>query len=234
MATEAYNLLGNIYSDQKKFSMAQKNYEKALQLNPSHLIARMNMAHNYRQWHQLSSAIEKLQEVILQDPNNGEAHFNLSYCYLMIGKYEDGWREYEWRWNQESRKSERHNLPQPQWRGEPLAGKKLLLHSEQGFGDIIMFSRFIAQIPSDGAEIILESRAPLLTILKSSFKNISQCILKGDFLPAVDFQIAIPSFPFALKNTLETLPMAVPYLQPNDVFIKKWVESFPKHRKKIF
>jgi hypothetical protein len=62
-----------------------------------------------------------------------------------------------------------HGMPAPQWRGEPLAGRTLLIHAEGGFGDTLQFIRYLPALTKAGATTIARVQAPLLRLLRRSF-----------------------------------------------------------------
>ena len=63
--------------------------------------------------------------------------------HLSLGDFEAGWKEYEWRWKTDAFAGHRRQFRR---RGgsatEPISGKTILLHAEQGFGDTIQFIRY--------------------------------------------------------------------------------------------
>ena len=85
---------------------------------------------------------------------------------MTAGALREGWAEYEWRWRQRSWAERCRNFPQPLWLGgEPLAGKTILLYSEQGLGDTLQFVRYAPLVAGRGARVILEVQPPLRTLL---------------------------------------------------------------------
>ena len=81
---------------------------------------------------------------------------------LLTGDFKRGFREYEWRWKKADMAPAKRDFPQPLWLGEgDIAGKTILLHSEQGFGDAIHFCRYAPMVAARGARVILEVRPPL-------------------------------------------------------------------------
>ncbi len=66
-------------------------------------------------------------------------HCNLGMCLLLQGEYASGWGEYEWRWKCGDGSDPCGRFAQPLWDGGDLAGRTILLHAEQGFGDTIQF-----------------------------------------------------------------------------------------------
>jgi Glycosyltransferase family 9 (heptosyltransferase) len=106
----------------------------------------------------------------------------------------------------------KRHFPQPRWSGaEAIAGKTILVHSEQGFGDAIQFCRYVPLLAARGARVILEVERPLQGLMRE-LTGAAMVIAKGDPLPDCDLQCPLLSLPFAFGTTLETIPSATPYL----------------------
>src|SRR5260370_40656223 len=75
-------------------------------------------------------------------PDYPEVHYNRGLLLLLRGEYARGWAEYEWRWRCKDN-PEKREFRCPQWSGEPLGGRTILLHAEPGFGEGIQFRRYI-------------------------------------------------------------------------------------------
>jgi hypothetical protein len=111
---------------------------------------------------------------------------------------------------------------QPLWLGEDdIAGKTILLHSEQGFGDSIQFCRYLPLVAAGGARVILEVEQPLCALM-TGLAGTAQVIAKGDALPAFDLQCPLPSLPLAFKTGLETIPSSAPYLRVPKHALEYW------------
>src|SRR5437016_6165318 len=87
----------------------------------------------------LDASIAAYRRVISIQAEYADAHMNLAMALLEEGRFEEGWPEHEWRWRCEDFSAPRRTFTQPQWRGQPLAGRTLFLHAEQGIGDTIQF-----------------------------------------------------------------------------------------------
>src|SRR5262249_35832029 len=109
---------------------------------------------------------------------------------------------------------------QPQWRGEPLGGKTILLHAEQGFGDTIQFLRYVPQVVARGGTVILEVQKPLVP-LAARIPGIT-VLARGEQLPAFDLHCPLLSLPLAFGTTLATIPAAAPYLSPAEERVAHW------------
>lgn len=156
-------------------------------------------------------------------PDDVLAHFARSRLLLLRGEYAEGWREFEWRWRGgTAEKIKLRGFAAPQWHGEEVAGKTLLLHAEQGFGDTLQFCRY-ASLVGATARVILEVQ-PSLVRLCSSLAGVFQVIARGEPLPAFDMHCPLMSLPLAVGTTLETIPSDTPYLAADPVLIAGWRE----------
>jgi hypothetical protein len=142
----------------------------------------------------------------------------------LLGEFEHGWKEYEWGW-QCGERGHARKYTQPTWLGDfPITGKALLIHPEQGFGDLIQFSRYIPMLEKLGATIILEAPASLVGLMNSLSPKV-KIIKEGDPFPHFDFVCPVMSLPFALKTTLESIPANIPYLS-----VSEFKKDFWKHK----
>ena len=125
---------------------------------------------------------------------------------MRLGRWEEGWPEFECRdWLR------RRSFRQPRWDGTSLAGRTILLHTEQGMGDTFQFVRFAELVKSQAKKVLLECPPSLVPLLKSC-RGIDQVIARGTPLPPFDVYASLLSLPALLKTTLATLPAEVPYL----------------------
>lgn len=129
---------------------------------------------------------------------------------LSIGDFARGWPGYEWRWRREGEQQPRE-FTQPQWRGETLTGKTILLHAEQGFGDSIQFVRYLPMLAMKGGKIILELPDGLRPLIEK-MKDVDGTFRRGDPLPQFDVHCPLLSLPLAFGTTIDTIPAPVPYL----------------------
>jgi hypothetical protein len=139
------------------------------------------------------------------------AHCNAAALRLLTGDFDRGWVHYEWRWRKKSVIAANRNFTQPMWYGEPIAGKKILIHSEQGLGDTIQFCRYVPLVAARGAQVIFEVQKTLQTIM-APLAGPGQVIAKGSPLPAIDLHCPLVSLPLAFGTRLETIPPTTGYL----------------------
>lgn len=196
-------------------------YNQTLRLNPNDINALINRGNTLKDLKKYQEAIDSFERALALEPNIPSAHWNKALTHILLGEYEKGWKEYEWGWHCGERGKPRQ-YSQPTWLGEePIAGKTLLVHAEQGFGDLIQFSRYVTMLEKLGANVILEAPASLVELMASLSSKLT-VIKEGDVLPTFDVVCPVMSLPLALKTTLETIPASIPYLSVSDAKKQYW------------
>ena len=115
-----------------------------------------------------------------------------------------------------------HSLEAPLWLGEePLAGKTILLHAEQGLGDTIQFCRYAPLFAARGARVIVEVPRALKRLV-ASVAAVAEVCERGEALPHYDYQFPLMSLPLAQRTTVDTIPARVPYLRPDAGKVSEW------------
>jgi hypothetical protein len=163
-------------------------------------------------------------------PDHPEAHWDMAFFRLLLGDFDRGFREAEWRWEKKEIIPRKRNFIQPLWLGkEDVAGRTVLLHAEQGMGDTIQFCRYAALVAEKGARVILEVQPHLVSLLDVLKQQISRLriVAKGEPLPDFDMHCPLMSLPLAFGTTQQTIPAAVPYLRASDAAIASWRARLP-------
>jgi len=230
---EAFYNRGNAQYALKHLAAAAISYDDAIGLNPDYAEAFFNRGTARMDLKRVEEALADFDRAIALRPDYADAFWNRANGRLLVGRYPEGWRDYEWRMRAERAGPRGPTWKLPQWDGRTdLAGKTLLLHAEQGFGDTIMMARYVRSVAKRGARIIFEvphELAPLLT----AFEDVAQVVVSGQTLPAVDLQCPLMSLPGALGTTVETIPREVPYLAVPRAYAEKWqarLREFPHPR----
>ena len=196
-------------------------YNQALKLNPHDVNTLINRGNTLKDLKQYREAIASFESALALEPKIPSAHWNKALTHILLGEYEQGWKEYEWGWQCGERGKPRQ-YSQPTWLGEePIAGKTILIHPEQGFGDLIQFCRFVPMLEKLGAKVILDAPASLLELMASLSPKLS-FIKEGGTLPAFDFVCPIMSLPLALKTTAKSIPTKTPYLSVSEAKKQLW------------
>lgn len=213
--------LANALSDCGQYEEAIRLYQEALAAAPEHAETWSSMGLALCSAGKLGDALAACQRAAALRPNRPLVHWNLAHVLLLMGQYVEGWAEYEWRWQVREFPSPRRKFTVPQWRGEALAGRTILLHAEQGFGDTIQFVRYAALVAQQGGRVVLECPANLVRLLES-VPGVAQVIASGATLPPFDFHVPLLSLPHAFGTTLTTVPATIPYLQAPSDSTARW------------
>jgi hypothetical protein len=142
-------------------------------------------------------------------------------AWLLMGNFEQGWPEYEWRLKG-TRELAQPNFPQPTWDGSPLAGRSILLRTEQGLGDTLHFIRYAPLVKAQGGRVLVECTEPLLPLL-SGCPGIDRLVPRSlEARVPFDVQVPLLSLPHLLGTTLATVPANVPYLFADTQLLQQW------------
>jgi len=214
----AYSNLAVILHAQNQPAEALEYCHRALQINPNYIDAYINEGLIFYTLNQFDAAIECCQRALAIDSQNSQAHVNYGLFLLKRGDFAQGWREFQWRLEQ----FDFSHLSKPRWDGSPLAGRTLLVHSEQGLGDTLQFVRYLPLL--QGGQVILACSPSLKTLLQANQLTVSSFAE----IPQLTFDIWTPllSLPHFFHTTLENLPAAVPYLVPDATKVNLWQAYF--------
>ena len=158
-------------------------------------------------------ALQYFDRAIERQPDHVEMRWTRALAQLRQGNFARGFAGYEIRFQRNETKLGYFTMPP--WRGESLAGRTILVHTEQGFGDTLQFIRFMPALAAQGARVLF-SCPPEMMRLMEGFPGIAMNLVHGAPMPGVvDFHLPVLSLPHRLGVTLETLPRAVPYLSPS-------------------
>ena len=196
-------------------------YRRAIELDPKAVVAYINLGVALRDLHRFDEALRVFKKAVQLDPDHPGARTNRAQTNLLLGQFEHGWREYEWRWK------DGEQLPPPwpnPWRGEsPVAGKTLLVFNEQGFGDTLQFVRYVDSLSARGARVILRVQDALFALL-SDYPGAAAVIGESEPLPPFDLHCPLLSLPFALGAHRAPIPANVPYLRADSAKRARWRE----------
>ena len=210
---------------------ALTSFDRVLAIDPRNVKALYNRANILHELRRFDECLATFEKTLAYAPDYAEAHWNEGLTRLLLGDFERGWKKYEWRWKTESQQHMRRDFVQPLWLGaEPLAGKTILVHSEQGFGDALQFVRYIPRLAAEDARVVLEVK-PGLRPLLSQMKGCSSVIARGEPLPHFDVHCPIMSLPLAFNSSLDTIPTEVPYLDVPVARLQRWRERLVPERR---
>ena len=201
------------------------SYHAALARRSLYLDALLGLGRALRQAGRTESAFHCFANVARLAPSNARAHWELGTTQLALGQFAEGWRGFEWRWQLPDFTTPHPRYAQPRWAGRDLAGQRIFLHCEQGYGDVIQFVRYAALVAARGGHVILGCPKPLQRLMET-VPGVDEVVITRENLPPFDTHAPLMSLPLIFGTTLETIPATVPYIHPR-VSTTKWVENGP-------
>ncbi len=221
----ALNNLGNALRFKGRFDEAIDQFEQALEIKPASAETFCNLGNCFKGILQLTAATEQYQKAIDLKPDFVEAHFNKAVVHLLSGQFKAGWDEYEWRLQRPAWKATRayrNNLPR--WYGQSLAGQRILVISEQGFGDTLQFVRYLPFLKAGGGSVTLKTPKQLIGLFRDfpGLDRVTEHLLTSSPGRGHDFYVPLLSLPKIFDTTLETIPGQVPYLFSDPIKAQYW------------
>lgn len=220
------NLLnqGNILRDLGRTAEALVVTERVCALSPDLAKAHCNRGNLLQDAGRHVEAVLAYDRSIELDPNDPGTHWNRALCNLLLGRHTAGWAGYEWRWKTPEARPIVRRFDCPLWLGDSdIAGKSILVHCEQGFGDALQFIRYAPLLAARGAQVHVEAFAPLVELF-GSIPGVKAVLPPGQPTPAVDFHCPLMSLPLALMATHPSIPAEIPYLAPSPQLRAVWAD----------
>ena len=205
-------------------------FDKALALRPDFIEVLLNKGFALFHMHRFDEAAETYRRVTELDPGNARAAWQLAHLALLSGNFAAGWAGREARWRAPDFSPEYPKFSQPKWLGhEPIDGKTILVHVDEGVGDTLQFARYLPLMADRGARVVLIAQDALCPLL-SGVRGVSECVpFSARTYPSFDMHCPIMSLPLAFGTTLETIPPAN-YLPPLPVErIAQWENRLGPH-----
>ena len=233
-----YNTLGHIYSKFYRDSYKEeqiKYFEKALELEPNNRVVINNLAYVYGKFNEVQKADEMYGRLLMMNPKHSELH---SYgAYLVKHKrFKAGFKFLRHRFQKEDIPGAAFgNITKhldKLWKiGEPLEGKKILVHYEQGFGDSIMFVRFLKDLKKYNVELTVQGS--LVDLFKDS--GIEVPIKKLEEIKIEDYDCILPmmDLPLVCDLKADSIPYAQGYLSVPEDKVEEYKKKYIKKNKKF-
>jgi Flp pilus assembly protein TadD len=172
-----------------------------------------------------AESVEPYEKAIALDPEFADAHLNLGLARLTLGDWRRAWPEYEWRFKSTGVPAlAAHLLALPAWRGEDLGGKKILLHGEQGFGDFLMFARYVPLVAGRAGETFLECPTALGELAKTVPGQFTLVAPGAQVLP-VQYRCSLLSLPGVFRTTPRTVRWSGAYISAPEEAVARWGEK---------
>jgi len=223
---DAWNNRGIALSNLSRWQEAEDCLRRSYEIMPC-LDPCMNLGNMFATRNMLAEAEQEYRRALGHETQNLDAAINLGITMLGQKRWKDGWRFYEAR-HENTPYQVRQRRLFPQWRGEPLEGKTILLWPEQGLGDEIAFMRFATSVKRAGAKrVVLEVMPPLMRLARS-IEGVDEIELKNDTSPlGIDYACAIMDIPMFLDLEADAIPAPQSYFcTPKNVTRPRLPEGF--------
>jgi tetratricopeptide (TPR) repeat protein len=218
---DAFLNRGVILARLQRREEALTSFDRVLALQPNFALAYYNRGLVLADMQRHDEALANHDRAIAIQPDFAEAHWSQSHCFLTLGRFDQGWKLFEWR-KKLHRPSGHRGYPRPLWLGQDsIVGKTLFIHWEQGFGDTIQFCRYARLAQAAGARVIMSVQDPLRRLISTLGRDIS--VIGGNEAPLeFDYHCPMMSLPLAFGTTLETIPPATLYLTADAAAVAGW------------
>ncbi len=218
----AYNNRGTVRKALGALDAALEDFDRAIAFNPGDAEMRASRATTLQALGRFDDALAAFDLALSLAPDSRRILFNKSVLLLLLGRFSEGLPLYELR----------QNTPPPgatgmSWQGEDLTGKRLLVYSDQGMGDAILYGRYLRLVQDRGAHVLFLAPSAMTRLLSELVPPVE--LLRDDApLPACDAHVSLTSLPHFLGTTLETIPAAASYLKAEPELAEKWRKKIGK------
>ena len=224
---DAHNNIAVSAIELKQFDLVAQHALKIIQLDPENALAYFHLGLACQEQGNLEAAITFFERAAVLDPSNNNNHFARSLVMLALGKLDQGWAGYEFRWIKQTGPVPYRYFAQPKWQGESLVNKTILIWGEQGVGDQILFASLYSQPVTEAKLCILACTKKLIPLFQSSFPkalvlDIDSPAQLESFNPHIDVQSAAGSMARWLRPTIAGFPQRSHFLAANQERVDAW------------
>ena len=226
----AWNNLGVIYQNQALFERARECVERARAAAPQLPDVHNNLANIQEALGNPEQGQELLERAIQLRPEYAEAWHSLGQLHLRAQNFAEGWEYYRWRLKKQDH--DHRHYKHPVWQGQALSEEKLLVYSEQGIGDVVMFASCLPDVLARVEHVCLEVDPRMLPLFARSFPQ-TQVIPRPKIdpaaemrVPGVDWQISLGELPGLFRRSADEFPRQAQLLTADSRLLEKWRARF--------
>jgi Flp pilus assembly protein TadD len=217
--------LGDLLAHHDRPDEANALYHAALARDPDFATAHCNLGVLLADQNDAAGAEAALRHALALRPDFPQCRVNLAQLLLAQGRFDEGWPHHESRLERARHKGEvPSSATTPQWQGEPLQGRTIIVLPEQGYGDEIQFSRYVPWLKSLGASRVTLACRPELTPLMQTLAGADQVVDQDKGLALLeqhDYWTVLLSLPLHAGTRLDSMPGGPPYLHPDPQRVRR-------------
>jgi tetratricopeptide (TPR) repeat protein len=211
-------------------SSAEQALARAIELAPTAAEPHVRMAVLRYRSAEPARAEQECDRALALEPDHVAAHVNRAFARLVQGDLREGFREFEWRKRRAGFRGS--GLALPEWDGSALAGRTILLHTEQGLGDAIQMSRYAPLVEARGGRVVLGAPRELAPLLRSvrGVRDAWSSIRTED-VARIDVQCSLMSLPHLFDTALDSIPRETPYIAADPARVDRWRRELGAERR---
>jgi tetratricopeptide (TPR) repeat protein len=216
----AHSNLGIMLQAQNDGEAAIAAHRRAVTADPLYAQGHVNLAIALRDAGEIDEATAVSHRAVALDPDQPQARYNHALFLLMNGDFANGFAEYRWARKCKTVSDGYPAYSQPEWQGEALSGRTLLLYAEQGLGDVLQFVRYVPLVAAMGGSIVLQVQPALVPLLQM-MPGVT-VVPRGQQLPPFALHLPLMDLPRVFGTTLDSIPAAIPYLYADTAKLARW------------
>ncbi len=218
---QAHHDRGFLLDELRRYEEAFASYDQAIRLAPGLAEAHHNRGVVLVKLARFPEALADFDEAIRLLPDYPEARGNRARALLTLGDFARGWEDFEPRLSGRIQAGSAH--PAPLWRGEPLAGRTILLHSDAGLGDTIHGIRYAPLVHARGGRVVIACQEPLVRLVETC-PGIDRVVPRSGPLPEFDVHSPIMRLMGLFTPNVAAIPATIPYLWADAARVDHWRE----------
>nr|WP_305123215.1 tetratricopeptide repeat-containing glycosyltransferase family protein [Roseomonas sp. GC11] len=199
--------LGNALTQLRQHETARLCHARAIALAPENAGHHYNAGISLAEAGQHAAAVQAFTAALARQPGHDMARWDRGRSLLHLGRLAEGWADYAVRL--ENGLVPRRPLPGRPWAGQELRGQRLLVLSEQGFGDTLWACRYLPLVKARGGTVLLECQPELLPLL-AGLPGVDAVLPLGAPLPPVEWHIHQCSLPGLFTHGPAAIPPCPP------------------------
>jgi tetratricopeptide (TPR) repeat protein len=211
----ACNNLAVILNRKFNYSEAETLSRQAIRLAPTYAEAHNNLGNILLATGRPTEADEAYSRAIDSKAGYAQARLNRGLARLLMGEFETGWDDFESRWQTSDFPTGKPKFAQPEWIGDDLRGRALLVYYEQGLGDTIQFSRYLPLLAARGGRVLFVFPRELRALF-SGLAGVTLIDPDGP-MPPFDVHAPLMSLPRLCATRLQNIPCEMSYLPRHPV-----------------
>jgi Flp pilus assembly protein TadD len=210
-----------VYRATGRYEEAVAAGKRAVTLAPDDPHALLNLGIIHYDRLEIEETLGCTERALQLAPQLPGAHFERAESLLLTGRFAEGWEEYEWRFKLPSAGKLMPDTDKPQWDGTPFSDGKLLLIADQGFGDVIQFSRFIPWAATRCPDLVMACSGETRPLL-AQYPQLKSLHIRWEDVPEWKTYIPLSGLPRLHGTRLENIPAPIPYLRADPDLVSRW------------